>query len=74
MIKIDIPMPTCCNECFALDDMGDYPACLISHDVRGYTFNTRTQRMPSCPLIDDTTPSFKDFITAMKEGMCFDKN
>ena len=50
MIQIDIKMPKCCEECFALDDMGDYPFCLISHDQRGYTFNTRKYRMDSCPL------------------------
>ena len=50
MICIDKPMPKCCGECFALDEHGDYPFCLISQDQRGYTFNTRLQRMPSCPL------------------------
>ena len=50
MIQIDMPMPTCCDECFALDDHGDYPFCLISQDQRGYTFNTRKNRMPTCPL------------------------
>ena len=51
MIKIDIPMPKCCDECFALDDDGDYPFCLITRDQRGYNFNTREKRMPTCPLI-----------------------
>ena len=50
MIQIDMPMPVCCNDCFALDDYGDYPSCLISHDQRGYNFRVREQRMPSCPL------------------------
>lgn len=50
MIQIDMPMPMCCDECFALDDHGDYPFCLISQDQRGYTFNTRKNRMPTCPL------------------------
>ena len=50
MIQIDMPMPKCCDECFALDDHGDYPFCLISEDQRGYNFNTRQNRMPSCPL------------------------
>lgn len=50
MIQIDMPMPKCCDECFALDDHGDYPLCLISQDQRGYKFNTRQNRMPSCPL------------------------
>ena len=51
MIQIDMPMPKCCDECFALDEHGDYPFCLISQDQRGYTFNTRDRRMPTCPLI-----------------------
>ena len=50
MIQIDMPMPKCCDECFALDDHGDYPFCLISKDQRGYTFNVREKRMPTCPL------------------------
>ena len=50
MIQIDMPMPKCCDECFALDDHGDYPFCLISQDQRGYTFNVRENRMPTCPL------------------------
>ena len=45
-------MPTCCDDCFALDDHGDYPYCLISHDQRGYTFRTDIRTMPSCPLIE----------------------
>lgn len=50
MIAIDMKMPKCCDECFALDDHGDYPFCLISQDQRGYTFNTKEKRMPTCPL------------------------
>lgn len=50
MIQIDMPMPKCCDECFALDDHGDYPFCLISKDQRGYNFNAQQNRMPSCPL------------------------
>lgn len=50
MIQIDVEMPKCCDECFALDDHGDYPYCMISHDQQGYTFNTREKRMPTCPL------------------------
>ena len=52
MIQIDMPMPECCDKCFALDDYGDYPFCLISHKSQGYTFNTRECRMPECPLKD----------------------
>ena len=50
MIQIDIALPKCCDECFALDDHGDYPFCLISQDQKGYNFKTREMRMPSCPL------------------------
>lgn len=45
-----IDMPSCCNECFALDDNGDYPVCLITQEQRGYTFRTREQKMDGCPL------------------------
>lgn len=52
MITIDMEMPTSCSECFALNDNGDYPYCLISHESRGYNFDTLTRRMGSCPLKD----------------------
>lgn len=45
-----IDMPSCCDECFALDDNGDYPFCLITQEQRGYNFRTREQKMPKCPL------------------------
>ena len=45
-----IDMPNCCDECFALDDNGDYPLCLITQEQRGYTFNTRERKMDRCPL------------------------
>lgn len=45
-----IDMPTCCGECFALDDNGDYPFCIITQEQRGYTFNTREQKMDRCPF------------------------
>lgn len=43
-------MPKCCAECFALDDNGDYPFCLITQEQRGYTFRTREQKMDRCPF------------------------
>ena len=57
-----IDMPSCCDECFALDDNGDYPFCLITHEQRGYTFRIREQRMPKCPLkpIADKVEVFMD--------------
>lgn len=55
MIQIDIALPKCCDECFALDGNRDYPNrdypfCLITQDQRGYTFKTGEMRMSSCPL------------------------
>ena len=49
-IVIDQEMPECCDKCWALDDMGDYPYCLISHTSKGYTFNIREKRMENCPM------------------------
>ena len=57
MITIDMEMPTCCNECFALDDSGDYPSCFITHESRGYNFDIFTKRMDTCPLKDEKTQS-----------------
>ena len=45
-----LDMPSCCNECFALDEYGDCPLCLITKEQKGYTFKTREQRMDKCPL------------------------
>ena len=45
-----IDMPNCCDECFALDDNGDYPMCIITQEQRGYTFRTREKKMDRCPL------------------------
>lgn len=45
-----IDMPSCCDECFALDEYGDYPVCRITQEQRGYTFRTREQKMSKCPL------------------------
>lgn len=43
-------MPKCCEECWALDDYGDYPMCRITEEQRGYNFRTREKRMDRCPL------------------------
>ena len=54
MIEIDMKFPSCCKECFALDDFsGIYPYCIISKRYEGYYFNVRTKRMPFCPLKDN---------------------
>lgn len=67
-----IDMPSCCHECFALDDHYDYPTCLITQEQRGYKFRTREQKMDKCPLKkvpsyfiplsgrDDYTNGYKD--------------
>ena len=44
-------MPKSCSECWALDDNGDYPFCLITQETRGYTFRTKEKRMDKCPLV-----------------------
>lgn len=49
-IIIDQEMPECCDQCWALDDHGDYPYCLISQTSKGYTFRTREKRMDNCPM------------------------
>ncbi len=43
-------MPECYGECFALDDHGDYPICMITNEQRGYTFDISHKRMDNCPL------------------------
>jgi len=48
----NVEMPACCDKCFALDDHGDYPHCLITGDWRGYKFRTREKRMDTCPLVE----------------------
>ena len=45
-----INMPSCCGECFAFDNNGDYPVCRITQETRGYNFRTREQKMSKCPL------------------------
>jgi hypothetical protein len=47
---IVMDMPNCCGECFALDDNGDYPVCLITQEQKGYTFNIRYCKMDRCPI------------------------
>jgi len=44
-------MPTSCDNCWALDDYGDYPRCRITEEQRGYNFNVREKRMERCPLV-----------------------
>ena len=45
-------MPIVCNDCFALDDWGDYPCCRVTGEQRGYNFRIREQRMDKCPLVE----------------------
>ena len=45
-------MPSVCDECWALDESGDYPICRITEETRGYNFRVREKRMDRCPLIE----------------------
>lgn len=49
-VYIDMEMPTSCDNCWALDDYGDYPRCRITKEQRGYNFPIRQKRMNNCPL------------------------
>ena len=60
MVQIDMPLPKCCGTCFAFDDTGDYPLCLISREQMGYTFNVNGCRMPHCPLKEEDVVRCKD--------------
>lgn len=53
MIRINRPMPQCCDDCFAFDDRGDYPYCRILQYSTGYTFEPAKHRMLNCPLIEE---------------------
>ena len=48
----DMEMPKNCDNCWALDDYGDYPRCLITEEQRGYNFPIREKRMDNCPLVE----------------------
>ena len=48
----DMQMPTCCDNCWALDDYGDYPRCRITEEQRGYNFPIREKRMDTCPIVE----------------------
>lgn len=72
----DIEMPECCDKCWALNDYGDYPVCLITGETKGYNFRIRERRMDKCPLIEIPTPHgrlidekwIKEYITDTTEG------
>lgn len=49
-------MPSYCDDCWALDEYGDYPVCQITEEQRGYNFRTREKRMDKCPLVPVPTP------------------
>jgi len=48
----NMEMPTNCDNCWALDDYGDYPRCRITEEQRGYNFPIREKRMDKCPLVE----------------------
>lgn len=45
-------IPDCCYNCVHLDDSGDYPMCRITEEQRGYNFDSRNNKMDSCPLVE----------------------
>ena len=47
-----LKMPNMCDECWALDESGDYPMCRITGETRGYNFCVREKRMDRCPLVE----------------------
>lgn len=49
-------MPMVCDDCWALDEYGDYPRCRITGEQRGYNFRIREQRMEHCPIVEAPTP------------------
>ncbi len=49
-------MPTSCDNCWALDDYGDYPRYRITEEQRGYNFPIRQKRMDNCPLVEIPAP------------------
>lgn len=53
-------MPSVCDECWALDESGDYPMCRITGETRGYNFRVYEKRMDKCPLIE--LPNHGDLI------------
>ena len=52
MIKIDIEMPRCCKDCFALSAEEVY--CNITGKLGDYNFNPYEYRMMSCPLEEES--------------------
>ncbi len=48
--QLNIPMPDCCDDCPFIDDIGDYPYCMVLKENRGYTFDTTKRKFPNCPL------------------------
>jgi hypothetical protein len=57
-----LDMPENCSECQFLDDINDYPMCILTNEVRGYDFHTRARRMDKCPMMPVST----------KEDLCID--
>lgn len=68
-IVIDQKMPECCDKCWALDDYGDYPHCLISHTSKGYTFNIREKRMDNCPMNEFERAEIDKIINAYHDAL-----
>lgn len=45
-------IPSCCGRCTHLNDDGDFLACRITKEQRGYNFDIYNNTMQSCPLVE----------------------
>ena len=67
-------MPKCCDECFMLDDSGDYPMCRLTQEIRGYNFRTRERKMDRCPLKPMSEKDYEVFLGSMEGSVLNEYN
>ena len=58
MLRINIEMPKCCDECFAMAHHQDFSICQLTvkvNDISENQFNcdTSKERCSECPLIEE---------------------
>lgn len=58
----DMEMPHGCENCPLLDPNAVRPRCLANMEQQGYSFNTKEERMPTCPLSEPYTHEDNNFI------------
>lgn len=54
MVKLNMPFPKTCQDCYMFEFEGDYPTCraTLSPSSPGYNFPYRDKRMSFCPLTE----------------------